>query len=98
MHILLDLEIKTGLHDEDYKNLIFWNFNKYQINLKDEVDKNKFKLFLSDLLLSEQNEQKLAFPVAGSKGVNKSKVNYFKLKNKEASNRRIEEEGDIYLA
>jgi hypothetical protein len=68
---------QTGLSNEDYENIIEFNFNKLQINLKDSRDRSSFKEFLISSLESEKKEVDV-FP--------KARVSNVEVKNSQESN------------
>ena len=50
----IGLGINTGLNDKDYENMIYFNFNKFQINLNDDYDKNMFKSLSKELISDDE--------------------------------------------
>jgi hypothetical protein len=51
------------LTDKDYQLMIYYNFNKYQVNLKDQKEKSNFKNFLISTLQKDKNQAE-SFPSA----------------------------------
>ncbi len=51
-----------GLSDEDFREMIYMNFNKYQVNLKVSEDKESFKNFLNRTMEDEQMYIKSMLP------------------------------------
>jgi hypothetical protein len=62
-----------GLTEEDYENMIFYSFNKYQINLKDPQDKNVFKRFLISSMEQESAEINNMLPSHNTNNINSNK-------------------------
>lgn len=81
----------SGLSEKDYGEMMYMNFNKYQINLSDELDKTLFKNFLNDSLNSEKEATQQMFPEAGNREQIKGQNFLIVVSNKQKQSERSEQ-------